>query len=664
MIAPVASAAPCPAGAARPRRADIQVLRGVAVLAVLLFHAGLLPAGYLGVDLFFALSGFLMTRIIAAGIEAGDFRLGAFYARRAARLLPAALVTLAVTTALAPFLLTPTAYSAFRADLFGALTFSANIVLWLQTDYFAAAAETKPLLHTWSLAVEEQFYLIWPLALMLLPRRVWPAAVVAGIAASLALATALGEGLVNMPMSQKRMEAAAFFLLPSRAFELLIGAGAALALGRWGPLALPRPLAMLLGGGILALLFVPLGGPHPGLAALAICLLTALACVSPGAIAPPRLALRPLARIGDWSYSIYLVHWPLIAYANAAFLGETPLWVRVSLIAAAVPLGALQWRLVEEPLRHGWRFRPGLWGVRLAGATVGCAVFGAAVIAPLERSYPQRPAPNVGLARVCDQRGARFVDLEACRTRTRPRVALLGDSYAMQWANALAADEARFGGLVQITKSGCAPTVTLAPPDGAAPPDARECAAFMTDAAARIGASAHIEVVVLSSSWSRSMRAAGAAAEPEAEGDDAQHIAHTIAGVVDTLKLAGKRVLLLAPAPSTGRDVASCNARAQGGVPLLAAAAECTISLSDASRRDGPVHSALLNVAEASEIPVLWPAEGLCRGDLCRTKLGEVTLYADRSHLTVDGALTVARSLQLAERLAPADTGLSSPKGR
>lgn len=659
MVAPVASAAPRPPAAiARTRRTDIQVLRGVAVLAVLLFHAGLLPAGYLGVDLFFALSGFLMTRIIAAGIEAGDFRLGAFYARRAARILPAALVTLAVTTALAPFLLTPTAYGAFKADLFGALTFSANFVLWLQTDYFAAAAETKPLLHFWSLAVEEQFYLVWPLALMVLPRRVWPAAIAAGIAASLALAYALSEGLLDLPMSHKRMEAAAFFLLPSRAFELLIGAGAALALRRWGPLALPRPLGMLVGGGILALLLVPLSGPHPGLAALAICLLTALACLSPGATLPPALALRPLARVGDWSYSIYLVHWPLIAYANAAFLGETPLWVRLSLIAAAVPLGALQWRLVEEPLRQVWRLRPGLWGARLAGATVGCAVFGAAVIAPLERSYPQRPAPNVGLARVCDQRGAQFEDLAACRTRAKPRVALLGDSYAMQWANALAADEARFGGLVQITKSGCAPTVALAPHDGTAPQGARQCAAFMADAAARIGASAHIEVVVLSSSWSRLMRTAG-----ETGQGDARHIAHAIAGVVETLKLAGKRVLLLAPAPSTGRDVASCHARAQGGVPLLAAA-ECTISLSDASRRDGPVHSALLSVAEASEIPVLWPAEGLCRGDLCRTKLGGVTLYADRSHLTEDGAVTVARSLQLAERLAPIEAVLSSPEGR
>lgn len=641
-----AHALPGPAPPVAQRRADIQVLRGVAVLAVLLFHAGLLPAGFLGVDLFFALSGYLMTRLIAAELGNGTFRLRGFYLRRARRLLPAALTTLAVTTALAPFLLTPTDYGAFRADLLAALTFSANIVLWLQTDYFAAAAETKPLLHMWSLSLEEQFFILLPLVLLVAPRRWWGALVALAALASAGLAFALLSGAIDLAVSHKRVASGVFYLLPTRAFEFLAGAAAALAVARWGPLALPRSAGRLCLLALALLLAVPLGPFHPGPAALFVVLLTALLCAGDGGWCTRAGLAAPLARLGDWSYSVYLVHWPLLAYANSAFLGETPLSVRGGLLVVAIALGALQYRLVEVPFRRGGgAVSPRRAGAVLAGATLGCALFGLAVIAPLERGFPQRPPPNFGLAAVCDQRGTAAVDHAACRTRRTPRVALLGDSFAMQWAAALAAQETEFGGLVQITQSGCDPAMVALSGPPPRDPAERRCAAFMADAARKIAASPGIGVVVISSSWAQTRRHAAA------EGDTSAPLAPFITATAKRFRRDGKTVLLLAPAPSSGRDVATCHARRQARRPLPAAR-HCTISMGEDRERHGPLYAALKVASRHPGVAVVWPARSLCAATGCRTALGQTPLYADRDHLTVFGATHVARSLKLAQAIA------------
>lgn len=656
---------PRPIGSAgTTRREDIQVLRGLAVAAVLFFHAGLLPAGYLGVDLFFALSGYLMTALLLKAVEGGTLSLGGFYLRRAARLLPAALTTLAATTALAPFLLTPTDYGAFKAALLGALTASANIVLWLQTDYFAAAAETRPLLHMWSLSLEEQFYFVWPLALMLTPRRLWGGLIVLGIALSAGLVLVLLTGAIDLGVSHKRIATGVFYLLPTRAFELLIGAAAALVVRRRGPLALPAALRHLCLAAILVLFAVPLGPFHPGPAALVVAVSTALLCADTGRAGPARggafasAIAAATARLGDWSYSIYLVHWPLLAYANSVYLGQAPVWLRLFLVACAVPLGACQYLLVEQTFRHRFRANPKMCAFGLAAAATGCGLFGVAVIGPLESGFPQRASPNTGLAAVCDQRGTTVVDHDACRTRRTPRVALFGDSYAMQWASALAAEEDRFGGLRQITRSGCDPATftdrALASAATHAPAE-RQCAAFMTDAAGKIAASPDIAVVVVSSSWSQILDVARH--EREAAGP----LGTAIAAMVRRFRKAGKEVLLLAPAPSSGRDLATCNSRREAGVPLVGGEG-CTISRADDTSRHGSLYRTLLELSQRMGIAVVWPASSLCAEGLCRTRLGESVLYADRSHLTVAGAAHVARSLRLADILASAQrAGAPSP---
>ena len=207
-------------------RIDIQALRGLAVLLVILQHAkaGFIEAGFLGVDIFFVISGFLITGMLAKAIARGSFSFSEFYFRRAKRLLPAAYVTFATTAVLSYFLLDAAEWHDFTVQLAGAVTFTGNLALWQQTGYFEGAAALKPLLHVWSLAVEEQYYLLLPAAMALVPRRYWTAGNALLLFASLALCVVLTFSSPN----------AAFYLLPARAWELALGSLAALWTAR-GP---------------------------------------------------------------------------------------------------------------------------------------------------------------------------------------------------------------------------------------------------------------------------------------------------------------------------------------------------------------------------------------------------------------------------------------------
>lgn len=337
-------------------RREIDGLRAVAVVPVVLFHAGfsLFSGGYVGVDVFFVISGYLITTILLSELHAGKFSIVKFYERRARRLLPALFLVMACCLPFAWLWLLPEDMVDFGQSLMSVVGFVSNLLFWREeTGYFNTAAELKPLLHTWSLAVEEQFYLLFPLALMLLwklPRL--------GLFALLALVSVISLGIAEW--GAHNQQAAAWFLLPTRAWELGIGALAAMHL-RSKPLD-PQAgggfnqLMSLAGIGMIAwaIFFFDDNTPFPGVWGLLPVVGTALVILfaTPATLGGKLLGTRVLVGIGLVSYSAYLWHQPLLAFARQRNIVELDLAVVWSLILATFVLAWLSWRYVETPFRH------------------------------------------------------------------------------------------------------------------------------------------------------------------------------------------------------------------------------------------------------------------------------------------------------------------------
>ena len=331
---------------------EIDGLRAVAVVSVLLFHAGFatLSGGYVGVDVFFVISGYLITRIITDEVgKSGSFRFGNFYLRRIRRLFPAALCTIAFSFVGAALLFSPENVLRFGASAAAAVLSVSNFYFWAESGYFSPDVINKPLLHTWSLSVEEQFYMVWPaflvLVLIRLPR-LHPLVLLAGLVVG---STVIAEYWIFADPS------AAFYLLPPRVAELGIGAIMVWVMRLPPPPNAIREALLVLGLALIAYaaLFFEELTPFPGMNALVPCLGTALVLYGCEArFAGIVLRLPPVVWIGRISYSLYLVHWPIIVFYYALTFtdfGPADRWIIVGLSFA---LAALQYYLIEERFRH------------------------------------------------------------------------------------------------------------------------------------------------------------------------------------------------------------------------------------------------------------------------------------------------------------------------
>ena len=338
-------------------RPEIDGLRAIAVAAVILFHAGfaLFGGGFVGVDVFFVISGFLITSIIVEELKTGRFSVLRFYERRARRILPALFTVMAACVPFAYRLLSPDDLKDFAQSLAAICLFASNVLFWGESGYFDTQAELKPLLHTWSLAVEEQFYVLFPLLLLVawrLGRRFL--LVLIGAIAALSFITSVEE-VKNFP-------SAAFYLLPSRAWQLLVGALASFVADRWPSVALRQPAVRLaseaFGWGGMAMIVMALflfdeQTPFPGLNAALPTVGTVLVLLgaSDRTSVGRMLAWRPLVGLGLISYSAYLWHQPLFAFTKHALLADLPTDLAIVLCAVTIVLACLSWRYVEQPFR-------------------------------------------------------------------------------------------------------------------------------------------------------------------------------------------------------------------------------------------------------------------------------------------------------------------------
>jgi len=335
-------------------RPEIDGLRAIAVLPVVLFHANLgFTGGYVGVDVFFVISGYLISALILKEMEAKTFSMGNFWERRIRRIFPAALAMVAVTIIAAWFLLLPSQSIVFGRSVWAQAVMLANVRFWRNSGYFSGEAETNPLLHTWSLAVEEQFYVVFPIALFILVRywrKLLLPSVIVMIILSLAAAVVM--------MSRDSM--AAFFLLPFRAWELL--AGTLLAVLPMTFMPKKGAVREILGWLGLGLILWPVFAyqkdtSFPGFTAIPPVLGAALVIFSNGGEAGLNtigklLTNRFLRFIGAISYSLYLWHWPVMAFVRYVSPHDLTPAQGVLTIAASFVLGILSWRFVERPFRN------------------------------------------------------------------------------------------------------------------------------------------------------------------------------------------------------------------------------------------------------------------------------------------------------------------------
>ena len=336
-----------------PYRTEIDGLRAVAVLAVVLFHARLgCPGGYVGVDVFFVISGFLITSLILRDLDSSKFRLIDFWERRVRRIAPSLTVWVAATLLAGWFLYLPADYERLGQGVIAQGLVLSNVFHGWKIDYFTPATEAFPLLHTWSLAVEEQFYIALPLILMGIHKwiRGW-------LKPLLWIACFLSFGLaVWLTQTHPRVS---FWILPTRAWELLFGSLLAAYPLLWT--SAPRWVKEITNWAGLAAIFGSIAFfqdnvPFPGVATLVPTLGTVAFIWSnagPTTTGGRILAWSPIVFIGKISYSFYLIHWPVIAYADYWFRNEMPWTVRLSLMVAAFLGSVLSLYVVETPIRKG-----------------------------------------------------------------------------------------------------------------------------------------------------------------------------------------------------------------------------------------------------------------------------------------------------------------------
>ena len=497
----------------------IDGLRAIAILAVVTYHAipGVLPGGFAGVDIFFVISGFLITRLINREIREKRFSLPKFLLRRARRLLPAAIACFALTLSISYFVLLPVDFQNFGRSMMATILMYSNLFYYHLSGYFFPRAFEIPLLHTWSLAVEDQFYITWPAILMLIMPRLSRASLLAIVTGILTLSLAIAVKKTGADPEW------AFFMLPSRAWELLLGCLLGLlytvSARVWPPI-----FAEIVGySGLvvvaLSLILLDATSLMPGLAAVPICLGVAALIASSmqhETFVRRALSLQLPVFVGRISYSLYLFHWPLLALATYGLERSLSPIEAVVVVAGSLIIAVVSWTYIERPFR-GERGRawPADRKFILAGASAAAAL---AFVGNAIKDYDGwtwRYDGSVGKLLVqmsstnprrkhCDGAGNVFANDEYCNVGSRRRssydVALFGDSMANQWAPLLEAASQRNGWAArQVTNGGCAffPGVELPVKDV----KLRECAQYLTQALKFIDANPGLKLAIVSAYW-------------------------------------------------------------------------------------------------------------------------------------------------------------------
>lgn len=627
----------------RHYREDIDWLRAIAVISVLGFHWDIRPfhgAGFVGVDIFFVISGFLITQIIQSEMASGDFSFARFYERRVRRLLPALYVMVLLTAIPSFYYLLPSERYEFFRSIAAVVTFTSNFFFWMQTGYFDRAADEKPLLHTWSLSVEEQFYLALPLVIWVLLKWMGPdKRRQLALPAGLGIVAIASFAFAHWLMTSGHKESA-FFLSPPRAWEFLAGSLVAMPgvpairnihLYRTARIA---GLGMIAGAVFGYRSYVT----FPGVTALLPCAGAALFIwAGLGSSVTQRARYSPLSIAGFFgriSYSLYLWHWPLFIYAKFSKPGLTLLpHETAALFVFATAISYVSYRFVEQPLRT----RALISSRRIAFGVAGCSslvLLAASLIAAGAGNVPGKD-PRMAQLEAYDHYayqlvyrfGSCFVgswaayDDKACLTPAPDKINVLlwGDSLAAHYDYGLrAALDPNRVNLMQATAESCIPAL---------PPLARPLCHAQSERVAALLKANKPDLVILSADWMGYARGMGVNA-----------MLGILRGTIAELRGAGVKVAVIGLSIQFRSRLPSMLLRAEGRhldpLPL----GELLVPfIFDA---DSHFKASLANEAGVSFVSVL---DNVCPAQKCPAMLPDgVPLAWDHAHLTAEGSVYVA----------------------
>ena len=626
-------------------RREIDGLRAVAVLPVILFHAGfsVFSGGYIGVDVFFVISGYLITSILISELEEERFSIVRFYERRAKRILPALFSVMLACLPLAYMWMLPSQLKDFAQSLVAVVFFGSNILFWSESGYFAADAELKPLLHTWSLAVEEQYYLLFPIFLLLAWRFgrskvFWSVVVIA------AISLLLSEwGWRNKPSAN-------FYLAPTRAWELLVGSICAfLTVGR-----AIKSNNILSAIGLVAIVFAIFcfdeDTPFPSIYALVPVVGTAMIILfgRQGTWVAKLLSKRSFVGIGLISYSAYLWHQPLFAFARLRNLTE-PSHVLMGLLAViALLLAWATWYFVEQPFRRG--SNPLLVTRRSVFAwsgSVGAVFVALGLAGHFNDGFSQRKngnglsfeelhariVVNPGISRECiEQRDISVVvNNSNCQVGDDPKILLWGDSYAMHLYQALSQNSmAQKIGIRQIALSQCMPNLSLA--RNGSETLAHECISFNSQVAAHI-AESNYEFVIMASPFNRIGSAHYDENGEQHFIEDATDLVNLLIETGEYVESLGATPIFVLPPPTNGSNLGNCFI---GSIWRGQNPSACDYLESEISSSRLAVYTAMQGIV--SRYSVVDFRELLCVDKKCISHIDSTPVYRDEGHFSVSGS--------------------------
>ncbi|MCX7512756.1 acyltransferase family protein [Frateuria hangzhouensis] len=642
-------------------RADIDGLRAVAVLSVLLYHvgSGVFSGGYVGVDIFFVISGYLITTIILREVENGSFSIVRFYERRARRILPALAAVMLVALPLGTVLLTPFQLRKLAESAVAAAAFCSNVLFYATSGYFDGPAAFKPLLHTWSLAVEEQYYIFFPLMLLLIAR--YGGRRYFRWVAGLGLLSFLGCVLVT------RVDAtAAFYLIPTRAWELFIGSVLSLKVFAEPRNRGTREAIAALGAALVAWAvfgYTP-DTSFPGVAA-AVPTLGAALIIHAGtggtSLVSRVLSLRPMVFVGLISYSLYLWHWPVIVYTELYLIGARSLTGSALIVAASFILAVLSWKYVETPFRTKRllpRTGPLLGAAAATLFVIACAGVSLWALRGLPNRQYVRDVAGAGDARWkhwgrCDKAFDSKHNLsELCSLGVadgKARFLLWGDSHARALATGIDKGAARHGFKGKYAShSGCPPLT------GVGVVHHPECSAFNRAVLGMLASAPNIKTVVLAARWpldaegkpsphegGETVRLVDLKAADGARLPNPVVLQAGLKRTIDALHRLGKHVAVVRSIPEIDYSVPSAYLIAQ----MTGRDANAAISPPIASyqSRNLKVDPIFARIASRGAVEFVDPSSYLCT-ERCMVVHDGRPLYRDNDHLSEFGATYLVRS--------------------